>query len=763
MKNDFLEPDSFNLVNLFENAKYSVPVYQRPYSWTEKEIRKLLDDIFLIFDNKDNLQNEELILFMGTLFLRVGKNFKNKYTEYEIVDGQQRITTFTLILMVLLNHFYQEGIEDDEIREIENFFWKKDSRERDKEKRVLTLGSVEQKILNELFNQLYDKKDLMEFIEDRQNNFEIDEITKNLLKNIVFINNFFKEKYSSEDSSEKYLDFFDFFETNIRFIAIKVNVNLMKLFSIFESINAKGKKLEEVDLIKNYIFQNIKEEDYKEYLEKWGNLIIETSDNLMDYIIVYVRANMSYYRNKIKLENFKKIIEEDAKNYYKTTQNDETIKKFIDELSKYSVYYRVLHDKTLSKEILEKISKKILVFYEMNRIMEYSHTKALYFKLLTLYKEKKISEEKFFNIVEDAFKFILTYQSIGSRESKRTIGVFADVQNKIYNFLNEDDFQKNIGIEIKKIFYREINKQLIDNESLSKSIKASATYHKYPKVIKIILAYLETYGEKGIDYDKFYTLLNSIESLQLDHILPQNPKKDNDNFSYYIENDNVIFKKFQDFNENKKELSLLKDDFYKEYLNRIGNLRLIWAKENNNKSNAVLYQNNISFREDEEKINTYKQIKKREEELIKEILDKNVLLSMDNIDIQETIKDETTLKFYEESRDYKNLEPMSLEIFDSRITLNEFTYANLLVEFYQNLYDNEKDKFLRIAQNNFKLPRAKKTYISMDKSMIKSKMKNIGETVFYETNFSSEQIIKIIFALKEEMNLQNLEIILRDK
>ena len=136
---------------------------------------------------------------------------------------------------------------------------------------------------------------------------------------------------------------------------------------------------------------------------------------------------------------------------------------------------------------------------------------------------------------------------------------------------------------------------------------------------------------------------------------------------------------------------------------------------------------------------------------------------MDNIDIHETIKDEVTLKFYEESSDYKNLEPTSLGIFDSMITLNEFTYANLLVEFYQNLYDNEKDKFLRLAQNNFKLPRAKKTYISMDKSMIKSKMKNIEETVFYETNFSSEQIIKIIFILKDEMNLQNIEIILRDK
>ena len=34
--NEFLEPESFNLVNLFDNAKYSVPVYQRPYSWSEK-------------------------------------------------------------------------------------------------------------------------------------------------------------------------------------------------------------------------------------------------------------------------------------------------------------------------------------------------------------------------------------------------------------------------------------------------------------------------------------------------------------------------------------------------------------------------------------------------------------------------------------------------------------------------------------------------------------------------------------------------------
>ena len=760
--NEFLDPESFNLVNLFDNAKYTVPVYQRPYSWSEKEVKKLLDDIFLIFDNKDNLQNEELILFMGTLFLKVGKNIGNKYTEYEIVDGQQRITTFILVLMVLLNFFYQKKVDTDETQNIEKFFWKKNDRKKDKDKRVLTLGSVDKKILNELFNELYDKKDIIKFIENKNNNLEIDEITKNLLKNVLFIDKFFKEKYNLEDSSEEYLNFFDFFETNIRFIAIKVNVNLMKLFSIFESINAKGKKLEEVDLIKNYIFQNIKEEDYQEYLEKWGNLIIETSDNLMDYIIVYVRANIAYYRNNIRLENFKKIIEEDARTYYQTTENDETIKKFIDDLSKNSIYYKVLYEKTTSKEILEEISKKILTFFEMNRIMEYSHTKALYFKLLTLYKENKISEEIFLNIAAEAFKFILTYQSIGSRESKRTIGIFVDVQNKIYNFLNKNDFQKNIEIEIKNVFYREIKKQIIDNESLSKNIVASATYHKYPKVIKILLAYLEAYGEKGIDYDKFYTLLNSIENLQLDHILPQNPRKDDNNFSYYIENEKVEFKEFQDFNEKIKDLPLIADDFYKEYLNQIGNMRLTWAKENKNKSNKVLYQNNILLREDDKKINTYEQIKKRQEELIDEILSKNILLSSDNINIQATIKDEIVLKFFEESRDYKKLEPVSLKVFDNKIALNDFSYINLLVEFYHNIYENEKDKFLRIAENNYKLPKAKRIYISTDETLIKNK-RNIEETIFYETNFSSERILKIIFNLKNEMNLEDLEIILRDK
>lgn len=103
-----------------------------------------------------------------------------------------------------------------------------------------------------------------------------------------------------------------------------------------------------------------------------------------------------------------------------------------------------------------------------------------------------------------------------------------------------------------------------------------------------------------------------------------------------------------------------------------------------------------------------------------------------------------------------------MKIFDNKIPLNDYSYINLLVEFYQNIYENEKDKFLRIAENNYKLPKAKRIYISTDETLIKNK-RNIEETVFYEINFSSKRILKIIFNLKNEMNLEDLEIILRDK
>ena len=379
----FLAPEEWNIDNLFK-GKYIIPIYQRPYSWGESEVKQLLKDIyssyqlFIASQNGDtSVKNEEMLLFTGTLFIKTNRNVKNEYTEYDIVDGQQRTTTLTLVLMILLNILTKIDSDDDAVKEIKNYLWKKVDRKNNKDARVLTLGNIDQPIMIELFDNLFSGKDIVQFANNKLEE-KLNDVEENLLKNVVYIANYFDQ---FEDENE-YYNYFDYIKNNVRFIAIKVQTNLVKLFSIFESINSKGKPLEDIDLIKSYIFQNIEESDYDEYLTKWGNLITETNDNLMDYLIVYVRANVSYYRNSIKLHNFKSLVENNFAEYYSTDTAQKTLLAFIDDMSKNVKYYKMISDINALES--EGLSKKALSIFGMNNVADYNHTKALYFKLLDI-------------------------------------------------------------------------------------------------------------------------------------------------------------------------------------------------------------------------------------------------------------------------------------------------------------------------------------------------------------------------------------------
>ena len=329
-----------------------------------------------------------MLLFTGTLFIKTNRNVKNEYTEYDIVDGQQRTTTLTLVLMILLNILTKIDSDDDAVKEIKNYLWKKVDRKNNKDARVLTLGNIDQPIMIELFDNLFSGKDIVQFANNKLEE-KLNDVEENLLKNVVYIANYFDQ---FEDENE-YYNYFDYIKNNVRFIAIKVQTNLVKLFSIFESINSKGKPLEDIDLIKSYIFQNIEESDYDEYLTKWGNLITETNDNLMDYLIVYVRANVSYYRNSIKLHNFKSLVENNFAEYYSTDTAQKTLLAFIDDMSKNVKYYKMISDINALES--EGLSKKALSIFGMNNVADYNHTKALYFKLLDMRDNNQLSDQEF--------------------------------------------------------------------------------------------------------------------------------------------------------------------------------------------------------------------------------------------------------------------------------------------------------------------------------------------------------------------------------
>lgn len=96
-----LEPNLWSINDVFKHM-YSVPVYQRPYSWESSQINVLLDDIF----NAYNLPNDEKEegYFIGSIYIHdKNEKLKGLIQKYEIIDGQQRLTTVSLLLLSLFS------------------------------------------------------------------------------------------------------------------------------------------------------------------------------------------------------------------------------------------------------------------------------------------------------------------------------------------------------------------------------------------------------------------------------------------------------------------------------------------------------------------------------------------------------------------------------------------------------------------------------------------------------------------------------------
>ncbi len=80
---------------LKDELYYQIPIYQRPYQWTEENCEKLLDDLF--FNYEDDRESD---YFCGSLVL-IAISEDSKAKTYDIVDGQQRLSTFILLAKVL--------------------------------------------------------------------------------------------------------------------------------------------------------------------------------------------------------------------------------------------------------------------------------------------------------------------------------------------------------------------------------------------------------------------------------------------------------------------------------------------------------------------------------------------------------------------------------------------------------------------------------------------------------------------------------------
>lgn len=282
-----LEPYLWSLSTLFKMV-YSVPVYQRPYSWEKDEIDVLLKDINEAYDRNEKGEG----YYTGNIIIYdTDKSINGEIDCYDIIDGQQRITTFCLILMSVYSIAISKGVPDDNrtLGNVKEALWKYLENKYHKEYRTVNLSSIEKKCFLEIYNECYDNpKKLYEFCDSYRALSKFEERIINNLK-IIYqdINNHFASL-----SAEDILSYSSFLLSYVQFIVIQANCKENKVFSMFESINSKGKHLDTIDIIKNYIFSKLDERSYSKYLDIWGKLILLTNDELEDYLYTYIHKSI---------------------------------------------------------------------------------------------------------------------------------------------------------------------------------------------------------------------------------------------------------------------------------------------------------------------------------------------------------------------------------------------------------------------------------------------------------------------------------------
>ncbi len=232
---------------------YQIPDYQRPYQWTEKNCEKLLDDLF-----EDYEEDRESDYFCGSLVL-VKSDPNSKTETYDIVDGQQRLSTFILLAKVLAD-LYNDCLDPKNLEHLQEG-WKDRHTER-KRLSFNTIGS----------NAEYDFQDALDFFDDPHHVSKNDE--NNYLKNAVCLKDYLRKKEIKNIN-----DFIDWLYSNVKFITI-ICPSIDKALRIFNVLNARGLPLNATDIFKGELLKELaKEEDQKKLVSRWNALSQKCSDN----------------------------------------------------------------------------------------------------------------------------------------------------------------------------------------------------------------------------------------------------------------------------------------------------------------------------------------------------------------------------------------------------------------------------------------------------------------------------------------------------
>ena len=411
---------------LKKSTQFTIPIFQRTYSWGDAELKQLWDDIIRTGKNEKIKSH-----FIGSIVYILHEKADIVFQSAMVIDGQQRLTTLSLLLEALARHVGDEEPYDGFSAEKIRAYYLVNHLEKEERKYKLLLTQTDKDTLTNLVTQ---KKPPADHSIRIKSAFD-----------------FFKNKIAGLNSDLRYL-------CNGLAKLMIVSISLSKEDNpqlIFESMNSTGKELSQADLIRNYVLMDqVPDRQTYLYEEYWRPMELGFGQEAYEvHFDAFMRHYLTLRTGRIpRIRDVYKAFKEFATG----PENPfDDIEEVLDDLCQYSEYYGAM---ALGKERDPELS---LAFHDL-RELTVDTAYPLMLELYADYKKGILSKDNFLKILRMTESYVFrravcgippnslnkTFanftKSIDKREYLESIAAFYQLMPSYRWFPNDEEFAREI-------------------------------------------------------------------------------------------------------------------------------------------------------------------------------------------------------------------------------------------------------------------------------------------------------------------------------
>ena len=461
-----MKASSANLLSVLKGPKqFVIPIYQRTYSWQIAQCEKLLKDIIRI--SKDPSVPGH---FIGSIvYFQEGIHTVSDVPELLVIDGQQRLTTVSLMIAAIAEFVKENDIEiETNFTKLQNYY--------------LLNAEEEGNLRYKLLLTRKDKETLIDLIKGVPLN---EDHSQRVYENF----NYFKSKINKDNAEDIYNGLQRLFIVDVALEKDKDNPQL-----IFESLNSTGLDLSHADLIRNYILMGQEVNLQKELYERfWYPMEQSYGNDYSTYFDWFMRDYLS-----VKTGSIPKIdmVYDSFKNYVQGDNAPKSIKEVVEDIYKFSNHYVKI---VLHKEPDTEINLAFKSISKLKVGVSYPYFLPIY----NDYKDEVISKIELLEIISliESYVFRRAICGIPTNSMNKTF-------SNLYKTIQKDKYIESVKASLQLL---ESYKRFPTDSEFEKEIVMKDVYNFRSR--NYLLSKLENFKRKE---------LVNVDNYTIEHVMPQN-------------------------------------------------------------------------------------------------------------------------------------------------------------------------------------------------------------------------------------------------